>query len=54
MEQLSGIIGTLGILALGIGVLFTAPMSYLLFVSAYRQMEGRPKGRSRSESAARA
>jgi hypothetical protein len=36
----SGVFGMLGALALCIGLLFTLPMSYAMFVSAYRQMVG--------------
>jgi len=38
----SGVFGLLGGLALCIGLLFTLPMSYAMFVSAYRQMVGGP------------
>jgi uncharacterized membrane protein len=36
----SQIIGSLGMLACGFGLLVTAPMSYLMFASAYRQLTG--------------
>jgi hypothetical protein len=41
----SGLIGALGLLALCIGSLFTLPMSYAMYVSAYRQMVGGPQPR---------
>jgi uncharacterized membrane protein len=39
---ISGLLGALGMLALCIGVLFTLPMSYAIYASAYRQMVGGP------------
>ncbi|MCP5020222.1 MAG: hypothetical protein GY930_00465 [bacterium] len=38
----SSIIGMLGILALLVGLLVSIPVAYLMWVSAYRQMEGGP------------
>jgi hypothetical protein len=37
---LSQIIGSLGVLACGVGMFVSVPMSYLMFASAYRQMVG--------------
>jgi hypothetical protein len=37
---LAGLIAVSGILALGVGVVFTMTMSYAMFASAYRQMTG--------------
>lgn len=41
LALLAGLIGVSGILALGVGVIFTFTMSYAMFASAYRQMAGR-------------
>lgn len=38
----SSIVGMLGLLALLVGVIISMPVSYLMWVSAYRQMEGGP------------
>ena len=40
LALLAGLICVAGILALGVGILFTATMSYAMFASAYRQMAG--------------
>jgi len=40
----AGLIGGLGVLALCVGMLFTMPMSYAMYVSAYRQMVGGRQG----------
>ena len=40
LALLAGLIAVAGVLALGVGVLFTGTMSYVMFASAYRQMVG--------------
>jgi len=37
---LAGLIGVSGVLALCVGLLFTIPMSYMMYISAYRQVVG--------------
>lgn len=37
-----GIVAMSGLILLGVGVFFTVPLSALMFVSAYRQIAGRP------------
>lgn len=42
LALLSGVIAAAGLLALGIGMLVSIPVSYMMFASAYRQMVGTP------------
>lgn len=41
LALVAGLIAVSGILALGVGVIFTGTVSYAMFASAYRQMAGR-------------
>jgi len=40
LTLVSGLIGVSGLLALGVGVIFTMTVSYAMYASAYRQMAG--------------
>lgn len=40
---ISMVVAFVGILALGVGVIWSGPMAYLLYFSAYRQIVGRPR-----------
>lgn len=42
LSIVAGIIGMLGVFALGVGLLISFPVSYMMIVSAYRQAAGRP------------
>lgn len=42
LALLSGLVAIVGMLAFGVGMLVSVPVSYMMFVSAYRQMVGRP------------
>jgi len=40
LAMLAGLVGMSGIIGLCVGVLFTMPMSYVMYASAYRQLAG--------------
>lgn len=42
LSIVASIVGGSGIILLGIGIIFTVPLAALMFVSAYRQVAGRP------------
>jgi uncharacterized membrane protein len=43
LALLSGVVAFIGILALGIGIFASAPMSMLMWISAYKQMTGQSR-----------
>lgn len=44
LSLVSSVVLFLGLFALGVGLLVTAPLAFLMSVSAYRQIAGRPRG----------